>query len=344
MTPDEYMEAKTAAVAAAALAAQRAALLAARAALSPIEWLRLLQLVFPEVERRRTEVASLARTFYDTERRLHVPVATPRNDRPLMGSNFEVFVKEMQPVRKLMLQESAPRKAVPHFTMRVAREVEMAGRRQIVNAVEVDPYVEELIKAEPTPDFAEMVQQAQTRSESRTQSRAPVFNLAERREQRPAERQPTPAAPDEPRLVKGWARVATGRETCAWCLMLISRGPVYSSSETGGLNVDETTTIDLWNEAGQDLQAFRASLEGQMSEWHAGCDCVTVPVFDRANWVGRDAHKEAEQLWITSGKAASALIKAGESRTDDIYKETLNHLRRRLYAGEISVPSYAQAA
>lgn len=32
----------------------------------------------------------------------------------------------------------------------------------------------------------------------------------------------------------GWARVPTGAETCAFCLMLASRGAVYSSEQTAG--------------------------------------------------------------------------------------------------------------
>lgn len=58
MTPEEYAAAKAAAVAAAIAVAQQVAKLAAKVVLTPFEWLRLLQIVYPEVERRRTEVAS----------------------------------------------------------------------------------------------------------------------------------------------------------------------------------------------------------------------------------------------------------------------------------------------
>lgn len=45
-----------------------------------------------------------------------------------------------------------------------------------------------------------------------------------------------------------WARVPTGAETCAFCLMLASRGFVYGSAETAG----------------------------QMRKFHGHCDCVAV--------------------------------------------------------------------
>ena len=49
-----------------------------------------------------------------------------------------------------------------------------------------------------------------------------------------------------------FARVPTGRESCTFCLMLASRGAVYHSSETAGLQ----------------------------SHYHRGCDCKVVPGFE----------------------------------------------------------------
>lgn len=48
----------------------------------------------------------------------------------------------------------------------------------------------------------------------------------------------------------GWARVPSGAETCAFCLMLASRGAVYSSAQTAG--------------------------EG--GTYHGDCDCVATPI------------------------------------------------------------------
>lgn len=49
-----------------------------------------------------------------------------------------------------------------------------------------------------------------------------------------------------------FARVPTGRESCTFCLMLASRGAVYHSRETAGLQ----------------------------SHYHRGCDCKVVPGFE----------------------------------------------------------------
>lgn len=73
----------------------------------------------------------------------------------------------------------------------------------------------------------------------------------------------------------GWARVARGGHTCAFCTLLVSRGPVYKTEATG---------------------AFRS---------HPACDCIAVPVYDRNSWFGREQFTAAEQLYVsaTSGEA-----------------------------------------
>lgn len=48
-----------------------------------------------------------------------------------------------------------------------------------------------------------------------------------------------------------WARVPQGAETCAFCLMLASRGAVYSS----------------------------ASSAGEMRQFHGDCDCAVTPIW-----------------------------------------------------------------
>jgi hypothetical protein len=93
----------------------------------------------------------------------------------------------------------------------------------------------------------------------------------------------------------GWARVPSGDETCAFCTMLVSRGPVYKTRKTASLG----------RETGE--------------PYHPNCDCVPVPVFDRDDWPGRDAYIEAQRLWYetTGGRSGTA---------------ALNALRRHLYA------------
>lgn len=74
------------------------------------------------------------------------------------------------------------------------------------------------------------------------------------------------AVQDDPKAL-GWARVQGGAESCAWCAMLISRGPVYKSKETA---------------------SFKA---------HPHCDCEVMPVFDKKNWEGKDAYEAVLHAW-----------------------------------------------
>src|SRR5690606_27044808 len=91
------------------------------------------------------------------------------------------------------------------------------------------------------------------------------------------------AVEDDP-VRPGWARVATGRETCGFCLMLVSRGPVYTSARAAGFGGSDREAISAARQAAAGNTAF---MDAHMREWHTGCDCRVVPVFDENNWTGR---------------------------------------------------------
>jgi hypothetical protein len=126
-------------------------------------------------------------------------------------------------------------------------------------------------------------------------------------------------------VVKGWARIATGRETCAFCLMLVSRGPVFTSAESAGLDLNDTSAADLF--AAGDKEA----LDELTTRWHPGCDCEIAPVYDRSNWPGMDAYQRASQLWGTHTKGYSG-------------KDALNAFRRALERGAMNPGDFALAA
>lgn len=80
-----------------------------------------------------------------------------------------------------------------------------------------------------------------------------------------------------------FARYDPFGETCAFCRLLISRGPVYLSETTG---------------------AFQS---------HPLCTCVPVPVHDaRAGWPGREQYEEADALYraATVGTSGRESIRA----------------------------------
>lgn len=111
----------------------------------------------------------------------------------------------------------------------------------------------------------------------------------------------------------GWARVATGRETCGFCLMLVSRGPVYQSAESAGLNTDDTTALDILDEGD------KAAFDELMTRFHPNCDCKVVPVFDRNDWQGRDDYLEARKTWneVTKGLSGRDALNAFRRAIED---------------------------
>ncbi|ALA48123.1 head maturation protease [Mycobacterium phage Phlei] len=333
MNPDQYVATKSAVTAGLAVYIRRYASLFVSAPLDRLDWIRFLQTLYPEVQRRYAEMADLGRKFYDAQRELHFP-ELPRNEMYRGELQWEGFVRAMEPARKELSQADAPQSAVTKVTLAAVREVEMAARRQVIAAVKNDQILDEYI------ENIEIDAQLQTDKEEVEKAKRHLTAVEQAHEQLKSAIEPV----QKTRTVKGWARVATGRETCAWCLMLISRGPVYESARTAGLLLDNEVVADVWRDAGEDLEAFKSQVSDSMNDWHAGCDCIVVPVFDTENWVGKAAYEHANQLWIDAANEASELMSSGESRTNNRYKETLNALRRRLERGDVSVPSYAHAA
>lgn len=161
------------------------------------------------------------------------------------------------------------------------------------------------------------------------------------------------AAPEE-HVVRGWARVATGRETCSWCLMLISRGPVYLGADNAGLDLSDREVTDLWHHSKGDLQAFFDAIGEHMEQWHPNCDCKVVPVFKVESWPGKAEADRALGLWNEATRQAmeeeeldpDRTHTAGQNRGKKFTRNerALNALRRALADGLINPADYAAAA
>lgn len=129
----------------------------------------------------------------------------------------------------------------------------------------------------------------------------------------------------------GFARVATGRETCAFCLMLVSRGPVYKSElKAGAKHEGAAEILETRNDFSDE------ELDDLMTRWHPGCDCKVVPVFDENNWQGREDFLRMEQIWkdYTRGVSAAKYTK----------NDKLNAFRRAIERGDINPQEFAAAA
>lgn len=129
----------------------------------------------------------------------------------------------------------------------------------------------------------------------------------------------------------GFARVATGRETCAFCLMLVSRGPVFKSElKAGAKHEGAAEILETRNDFSDE------ELDDLMTRWHPGCDCKVVPVFDENNWQGREDFLRMEQIWKdhTKGFSGSTFTK----------NDKLNAFRRAIERGDINSADFAAAA
>lgn len=263
MSPEEYAAAITALVAEIVKTVTSLFNVLRLPGLSDTEWLAVLEAAFPAVNQARWEAAGLAREFYDTQREHAVPGA-PAVPIDRDSYSYAKFVRDMEPARRGLQKSDSSEYDVGQAILRVARTVENGARRTIIRAVEQpDPYLD-----------SEMESDVQISDEGTSE--------------------PIDSGSQRPRrsLVRGWARVPTGRETCGWCLMLVSRGPVYRTAENAGLRLGDTDA----------LQAFQADLDVSeyMDQWHTGCDCKIVPVFKLNDWPGRADYLRAEQMWKES--------------------------------------------
>ncbi|MBT2273880.1 VG15 protein [Rhodococcus qingshengii] len=82
----------------------------------------------------------------------------------------------------------------------------------------------------------------------------------------------------------GWARVLTGAESCPWCAMLASRGPVFNSERDALYITSRSERFD----------------SRELKKYHDNCDCEIVMVREGVDWNGREQYEALEQLWIES--------------------------------------------
>ena len=90
----------------------------------------------------------------------------------------------------------------------------------------------------------------------------------------------TPKDPHQRQPV-AWARQLTGTDNCAFCVMLTSRGAIYPSQRVAQFN-------------GSELDAY-----------HDRCDCIAVPVYNRAVWPGWAEATRLRDLWNEATKTHS---------------------------------------
>lgn len=243
-------------------------------------WLTFLQALYLTVREASWTASGIARAFYDAERERQIPGA-PLHLIDRVHTSFNRFVRDMEPVREVANREGF---SVETIALRATRTVENAARRTVIRAVDspdpaLDPIIDSQEESEPGPP----------------RSTRPQSNVR--------------------KLIKGWARVPTGRETCGFCWMLASRGPVYKSASGAGAKITQQDAL---------FKTADGSFSSEdMNQWHAGCDCKVVPVYRLDSWSGKEKADAAWQLW--------------ESEIKDRYsgKDALNEYRKLVESGEL---------
>ena len=220
-----------------------------------------------------------------------VAVLNPYRPREVTRTEWTGLVAAMFPLVQQARTESA----------RMAREFYDSERQRHVPDDDLHPiYLADYYRPERLYEALEPAAESFLEEDSDEDDLAVVIHFATKQVEqagrdtiREAVEGGTNQEPD--RRVQGWARVAGGGESCAFCTIMISRGPVYKFDTAGLEAASEEEAVELWREYNRTGNEQR--LMEMMNRWHPNCDCKVVPVFDRADWPGRDQYLEVEKLW-----------------------------------------------
>lgn len=274
-------------------------------------WLQFLASVFPFVNRGRRSNAELARKFYDSERARHFPaVEVPVFDLP----ERDILGPDGNPLdiddRSTVTVKLTPqfRFNLPHYEPNWFEEALEPSRKQM--------------ETENAPDSAIVDTVARVAKEVENAGRAAMQETVER----------------DPKSM-GWARVEGNENvgSCAFCAMLISRGPVYDYASGAGLKSNDVSIAEVERaNAANDYEALREIT----NYWHPNCDCKVVPVFDEYDWPGIDQFEAMEQLWADVMEASKERIrKDAERKRQGLlpkdYNPMLQAFRRALERGDL---------
>ena len=109
-----------------------------------------------------------------------------------------------------------------------------------------------------------------------------------------------PASTKPSGKVLGWARVLTGAESCAFCAMLASRGPVYSEDTvvtTGKPREVRPRQVHYRNPGATGGHTYVSESRREGEKYHDHCDCIAVLVVKGASWNGEQQYHALKDLW-----------------------------------------------
>ncbi|HEX9230202.1 MAG TPA: hypothetical protein VF885_26680 [Arthrobacter sp.] len=135
-----------------------------------------------------------------------------------------------------------------------------------------------------------------------------------------------------------YARVLTGDDNCAFCVMLASRGPVYSSADRAATK-GEIVPIQVTHRGKPTQIWYKAikRIDTIGDTYHPNCDCVAVPVFvDEEEFAGRETVDGLFKIWETAQDVETATDKGDHSlnrlrtylrQNPDILSSVVPHMR-----------------
>lgn len=174
------------------------------------------------------------------------------------GLSVEPFIPEPEPYRAgsvIQAFRESTGKSDKYLAGVLGRHVRMAARRQVMRAVP-EPVIPNFMP--PEKMFPRGVKPVSLEPHQS----AEAFNR-------------TVGDDGKARIYPvGWARVLTGRTSCGFCVMLASRGPVYSSARHAGKGG-----------------------AGGRDKFHNNCDCMVVPVYKSTDWTGRREFEELREFY-----------------------------------------------
>jgi hypothetical protein len=123
--------------------------------------------------------------------------------------------------------------------------------------------------------------------------------------------------------VRGFARFDPRPPTCAFCTMMISRGPVYTSASNAGFPFDtERLEKSILND---DTDAINEL----MNKWHPKCTCIVVPVYKYSGYPSESQENEALKIYEKAVKAVRSEMKVNQSKRNT--RLILNKMRELIY-------------
>jgi len=132
---------------------------------------------------------------------------------------------------------------------------------------------------------------------------------------------------DKSQPVKGFARFDPRPPTCAFCTMMISRGPVYNKDRDGstaGWPFDTQRLEKLILDDNPD------EINELMNKWHPKCTCIVVPVYKHSNYPSEAQEKDALEIYIAGRKAAIKRAKKENKKLTT--RLILDEMRKIIYS------------